>query len=110
MTRPVPQRFTLTTSTGTYGPAYFGAGMEWAGIQFANPSTQSIKGTVQYSLGGSEVWVDVIVLSTLNTVSTSPGSLHVQSTAVFDKLIVTLTSNTLSSTGTSGFPIWLGAY
>ena len=109
MTRPVPQKFTLTTSTVTYGPAYFGAGMEWAGIQFANPSTQSIKGTVQYSLGGSGVWVDVITLSTLNTVG-GDVTLHVQSTAVFDKLIVNLTSNTLSSTGTSGLTIWLGAY
>ena len=109
MTRPVPQKFTLTTSTGTYGPAYFGAGMEWAGIQFNNPSTQSIKGTVQYSLGGSGVWVNVITLSTLNTVG-GDVTLHVQSTAVFDKLIVNLTSNTLSATGTSGLPIWLGAY
>ena len=110
MTRPVSQRFVLTSSSRAQaGPALFGTGMEYGAIQFNNPSTQSIKGVVQYSLGGSGVWVDLITLSTLNTVG-GDVSLAVQSTAVFDRLIVNLTSNTLSSTGTSGFPIWLGAY
>ena len=110
MTRPVAQKFTLTSSSRAQaGPALFGTGMEWAGIQFNNPSTQSIKGVVQYSLGGSGVWVDVITLSTLNTVG-GDVTLHVKSTAVFDRLIVNLTSNLLSATGTSGFTVWLGAY
>ena len=107
--RPVAQQFTYTTSTGNFGPAYFGTGKSWLGIQMDNTSTQTAKGTVQYSLGGSGVWVDVITLSTLNTVG-GDVTLHVKSTAVFDKLIVNLTSNLLSATGTSGLTLWLGAY
>ena len=110
MTRPVAQQFTWTTGVGsTFGTAFFGTGMEWGGIQFSNTSTQSVKGTVQYSLGGSGVWVDLITLSTLNTVG-GDVTLHVQSTAVFDRLRTSLTENDLSSTGTSGISYWLGAF
>lgn len=105
--RPVAQQFTFTTGTGsTFGPAFFGTGMEWGGIQFSNTSTQSVKGTVQYSMGGSGVWTDLI---TLTSASTGEITLHVQSTAVFDRLRVNLSANELSSTGTSGHTFWLGA-
>lgn len=105
--RPVAQKFTFTTGTGsTFGPAYFGTGMEWGAIQMNNTSTQSVKGSVQYSLGGSGVWVNLI---TLTSASTGSISLHVQSTGVFDRLRVNLTANELSSTGSSGHSFWLGA-
>ena len=105
--RPVAQSFTYTTSVGTFGPAYFGVGKMTGGIQFNNTSTQSCKGTVQYSLGGSGVWVDLI---TLTSASTGEITKYATSTGVFDRLRVNITDNELSSTGTSGHAFWLGAY
>ena len=109
MTRPIAQGFTFTTGIGsTWGNALFGTGFGVGSILFTNPSTQSIKGTVQSSLGGSGVWVDLITLSTLNTVGGTV-SLNATSTGVFDRLRVDLTANDLSDTGTSGIGFWLGA-
>ena len=104
--RPVAQQFTFTTDTGNFGPAFFGTGQVWGAIQLNNTSTQSVKGTVQYSMGGSGVWVDLI---TLTSESTGEISYAVTSTGVFDRLRVNLTANELSSTGTSGHTFWLGA-
>ena len=106
-TRPVAQAITYTTSTGNFGPAYFGTGHMTGGIQFTNASTLSGKGTVQYSLGGSGVWVDLI---TLTSASTGSITMYATSTGVFDRLRVNLTDNEYSSTGTSGQTVWLGAY
>ena len=104
--RPVAQSFTYTTSTGTFGPAYFGTGFSWLGIQMDNTSTQTAKGTVQYSLGGSDVWVDAITLTSAHRADVS---LSVGTTAVFDRVRVNIASNLMSDTGTSGHTIWLGA-
>lgn len=107
-TRPVAQSFLYTTSTGQFGTAYFGTGMEWAGFQLNNSSTKSAKGTVQYSLGGSGVWTNLI---TLTSESTGDVSLHVQSTVVFDRLRVNITDNEYTSTSDStNMTFWLGAY
>ena len=105
--RPVAQSFTFTTDVGNFGPAYFGVGHMTGGIQFANTSTQSVKGTVDYSLGGSGVWVNLI---TLTSDSTGEITKYATSTGVFDRLRVNVTANELSSTGTSGHAFWLGAY
>lgn len=104
-TRPVAQQFTYTTSTGQH-IAYFGTGMSVGGIAYNNTSTQKPTGTVDYSLGGSDVWVTLITLT-----ATSTGERHysVISTGVFDRLRVDVTANTLSDTGSSGFDFYLGA-
>ncbi|MHC5112320.1 MAG: hypothetical protein ACYTHJ_20880 [Planctomycetota bacterium] len=105
--RPVAQSFVYTTSTGVFGPAYFGTGQVWAGFELSNTSTKSAKGTVQYSLGGSGVWTDVI---TLTSGSTGDVTLHVGSTAVFDRLRVNITDNEYTSTSTvANRTFWLGA-
>ena len=105
--RPVAQAITYTTSTGQFGPAYFGTGHMTGGIQFTNTSTLAGKGTVQYSLSRSKVWVDLI---TLTSASTRAITKYATSTGVFDRLRVNLTDNELSATGTSGQTVWLGAY
>ena len=105
--RPVAQSFTYTTSTGQFGPAYFGTGMKWAGFQLLNTTDKSAKGTVQASLGGSGVWVDLI---TLTSDSTGSVSLHTSSTGVFDRLRVNITDNEYASTSAStSRTFWLGA-
>lgn len=104
-TRPVAQQFTYTTSTGQF-VAYYGTGMSVGAIQYNNTSTQKPTGTVDYSLGGSDVWVTLI---TLTATSTGSRSYAAASTAVFDRLRVDVTANTLSDTGSSGYPFWLGA-
>ena len=105
--RPVAQSFTYTTSTGTFGPAYFGTGKSWAGYMILNTTNKAAKGTVQYSLGGSDVWVNII---TLTSDSTGSVSLSVGSTAVFDRLRVNITDNEYASTSAStSRTFWLGA-
>ena len=106
-TRPVAQPFTYTTSTGTFGPAYFGTGMQIGAFQLLNTTNKAAKGTVQFSLGGSGVWVDLI---TLTSDSTGSVSLAVTSTAVFDRLRVNITDNEYASTSAStSRTFWLGA-
>jgi len=105
--RPVAQNFTYTTSTGTFGPAYFGTGMKWAGYMLLNTTDKSAKGTVQYSMGGSGVWVNIL---TLTSDSTGSVSLHSSSTGVFDRLRVVITDNEYASTSAStSRTFWLGA-
>ena len=106
--RPVAQSVSITTSTGNFGPAYFGTLMSRAAVEISNTgSTQAIKGTVQGSMGASGVWSDVITLTSGGT--TGSVSLAANSTALFDKLRISLSANELSSTGTSGLTAWLGA-
>lgn len=106
--RPVAQSFTYTTSTGNFGPAYFGTGKMTGGIQFNNASTKSAKGTVQYSLGGSGVWVNLI---TLTSASTGAVTKYATSTGVFDRLRVNISDNEYTSTSAStNMTFWLGAY
>ncbi len=104
--RPVSQPFLLSTSTGNFGPAYFGTLHHYAAMEYdGTGSTAAIKGSVQRSMGGSGIWTDVITLT-----SGTVGSIQVASTSTgpFDKLRVNLTANELSSTDTPRY-IWLGA-
>lgn len=104
--RPVAQAITFTTSTGTFGPAYFGTLQMRAAIEFVNASTKSVKGSLQRSLGASGLWTEVIALTTTNT--TGNVQLVSTSTGAFDKLRVLVTDNELTSTSPN-YVAWLGA-
>ena len=91
---------TISTSTGTFGPVDFGDAYKRAAYAGASTADRGYAGTIQGSLGGSEVWTTVLTLTTSNSTG------HVGSTgAVFDKLRAVISTN--NSTRDTG--IWLAA-